>query len=232
MIEPSHLDVIVADHYRATHVRDRIVARREAGLAPWEEQVLARHHVPAGGEFLVVGGGAGRESKALARLGFSVVSVDASPELTDFGRRHASGREQFWCLWPPSDALPEERFDHVALWSQVLANVAGAERRRALLAGAARSLKPRGRLSLSVHELDQTLALIGSDMRVERVGPAAGDLLIAETGETPCYWRYFTTDEIGDLASDAGLALDALVSASELGDPTRSNLMIGLCHRP
>ncbi|GAB0113046.1 bifunctional 2-polyprenyl-6-hydroxyphenol methylase/3-demethylubiquinol 3-O-methyltransferase UbiG [Acidisoma sp. C75] len=63
----------------------------------WIAERIARHwqggQLPAGGEILDLGCGAGLLSEALARRGFPVLGLDAAPAAIAAAERHAAGRD-------------------------------------------------------------------------------------------------------------------------------------------
>ena len=224
LVARRYADPGEVEHYRR---------RAGDGLRAWEAWVCQRQ-VRAGARVLDVGCGAGREALALAERGCRVVGVDIGRELLASARAQARMRGIALSLCRTDGrVLPfaDGSFDHVALWSQVLANVPGAATRAALLAEARRVLVPEGSLSFSVHDRARTEALAGAaPLSTERADTslAAGDLIIRDSSAsgTACYWHYFTPDEIRALCSDAGLRVLHCARASALGDPDRDNLWI------
>src|SRR4051794_5843681 len=69
-------------HYSAT-ARYRDDAHSSRGLFEWEAHALAKHF-PATGRLLLLAAGGGRETYALARLGFSVESYECNRELVTY----------------------------------------------------------------------------------------------------------------------------------------------------
>jgi SAM-dependent methyltransferase len=73
------IDIGANEHYLDADLYDHEYKRRRADVAWYVE--LARRLVPAGGRILDLGCGTGRVTFALARAGFEVVGVDASPAM-------------------------------------------------------------------------------------------------------------------------------------------------------
>jgi SAM-dependent methyltransferase len=229
---------LVAKHYQRERAQALFRERVEEGLRIWERAVCAET-LALPSDVLDLGCGAGREALALAALGHRVTCLDTSPELIEIARELARERGadvRFECVPAGPPDLPEASFDAVLLWSQLLANVPGADARRALLAGCAQLLRPTGRLSLSVHDREATLGLAREQgVLVEELpaGLEPGDTLTLDSpgAETVCYWHYFTREELVGLLRDAGLEVLACERASALGDADRANLWIAICAR-
>jgi len=224
---------MVADYYREQRVLSRISRNREEGFRPWEREVVARHHQGGGREFLVIGGGAGRESGALAVRAF-FRRLRRPIGTADRGRPPARARER--AVLVSAAARGARAAEPVRSRGAVVPRPGEHPGSRAAPRNArARREEPeaRGQLSFSVHELEKTLALVDDSTQVEPIGgEGSGDFVMALPAEGPCYWHFFTRAEITELAASAGLVLDLLLMANELGDVDRANLMIGLCHRP
>lgn len=227
---------LVARHYARDRAQDRFRERVDEGLRIWERAVCAETLVLSC-DVLDLGCGAGREALALAALGHRVTCLDSSPELIEIARelaRERSADVRFECVPAGAPELPEASFDAVLLWSQLLANVPGADARAHLLASCRSLLRPTGRLSLSVHDRDATLALAREQGVLVEDAPAGlepGDALVLDSpgAETCCYWHYFTREELFALLRDAGLEVLACERASDLGDTDRANLWIAIC---
>ena len=106
-------------------------------------------------DVLVVGCGAGREVFALEGLRFRAVGVDISEELIGIAgeeaHRRASG-SGFVLIDGVALPFADAAFDAVVLWAQVLGHIPGVASRQALLGEVRRVMRPRGVISLSVHD--------------------------------------------------------------------------------
>ena len=133
---------------------DRPVRKECAAMAAW----LVERGVLPGGELLDAGCGPGRYAAELARRGYVVQGIDASPELVDVARRATSGG-------PPSLSfavgdilvLPAVRFDAI-LCRGVLNDFVDDHRRETVFATFAQALRPAGVLILDVREWDASAA--------------------------------------------------------------------------
>ncbi len=193
--------------------------RSQQGLREWERSIVERFMVPT--RVLSIGCGAGRESFALENLGYQAYGIDISKEQIESANtvRHQLGSSATFSLFdggklPFADAF----FGSVTLWSQVLGNVPGSQQRLALLKECHRVLELNGRMSISVHDRAKTLRLL-EDAGTEIADVAAGESgdLLLETRSGPCYWHYFTPDELRDLCLDAGFTMLLEASSDELG---------------
>ena len=84
---------------------------------------------------LVVGCGAGREAFALESLGFRVKGIDISDTLVSAARSIAAetgSQVEFEVTDGAIFSEPDDSYDIVTLWSQVLANVPTARARKTL----------------------------------------------------------------------------------------------------
>jgi len=127
---------------------DRPVEKECGVIASW---LLGRQILP-GAELLDAGCGTGRYSRALARRGYIVHGVDLSPELIAVAKGtvgHRGGGVSF----AVADilTLPAARYDAV-LCRGVLNDIIDDDRRDAVFAAFARTLRPHGVLVLDVRE--------------------------------------------------------------------------------
>lgn len=124
-----------------------------SGLYESERELCERHLAP-GSRILDVGCGAGREAFGFARRGYSVVGLDACPEIVEAARAAAatlpSGAASFRVMGLSALDLPGERFDAAYLSSDVYAGLPGRANRVASLRRLARLLRPGGVLVLPV----------------------------------------------------------------------------------
>ena len=221
----ERLRELVGERYRSASQLERHRARVGEGLRSWE-RAIAERFMATPGRVLDYGCGGGREAFALEALGHRVVGVDVSPEQVALARRIADergSRVTFSGCDGERLELPDASFDYAIAWSQVLANVPGAERRQALVRELGRVLGPGGRLSFSVHDLERSAPAVPEpelvDARVELgIELAEGDFVLRDGDSgTPCYWHFFTRDEIEEVVARARLRLLACSRSSDLG---------------
>jgi len=207
-------EAIVADY------NDRI----NRGLLAWETTVL-RDFMQPSGAVLDVGCGCGREAFALHDLGYAVTGVDLSAAQIAQAKQNAAatGRK---INFQTCDGLrydfPDNTFDYVIIWQQVLGNVPGHETRVNVLKEAKRVLKPRGKLVVSVHDCEGCLALAKEQGLVLEPGERARDFIFEG-----CYWHYFTKEELEQLFVEAGLTVLRCDNASAFGmDKGWTNIIV------
>lgn len=120
----------------------------EAGLTMIEELLLRRHPIVAGCA-LVLGCGPGRESVALAKLGFDVTGIDREDAMLDHARALAA-RESVDARFLRGEVdafdLDVERFETVVIFSGLYNMLLPRSRRVAMLRQAFRHLHPGGRV--------------------------------------------------------------------------------------
>ena len=226
--EPANaidLDAIARQTY-STPAAQEIYRQKaiRAELRNWERAVADARMGPSSGvrDVLAVGCGAGREVFALEGLGFNAVGVDISQELIaiagEEAHRRASGAA-FVLIDGVALPFANAAFDAVVLWAQVLGHVPGVAARRALLGEVRRVIRPKGILSLSVHDRLLTLPLLETTRIVSVDTPEPGDLLITEpTFGSISYMRYFDEPEIHSLVSGAGFSHIRVAHTDELGE--------------
>src|SRR6476469_11064384 len=127
---------------------DRPVAKECAVIAAW---LVGRGILP-GAELLDAGCGTGRYSRELARRGYIVHGVDLSPELIAVAKGTAGDRTD-GVSFAVADILaaPSARYAAV-LCRGVLNDIIDDDRRDAVFAAFARTLRPHGALILDVRE--------------------------------------------------------------------------------
>ncbi len=154
LIPPAELTRRVQTHYASTY-RDALALYPDHApiwtLEPWERDAIERH-MKEKGAVLVLGTGGGRESIELARLGYSVVGLDAQFE----GLRRAQERSRttgvrMGLVQADFLALPTlpGRFDYVLLPSVMYSAIPGRRERQDWLRALRPHLKRQGRAILS-----------------------------------------------------------------------------------
>ena len=91
------------------------------GLFPWEKYVVDKYAVRKG-SFLILGAGGGRESIALAKLGYKVLGMDSSENMIRVARENATkeGISIDFLLGDFMDlSLPDRNFDYCMLSSSM-----------------------------------------------------------------------------------------------------------------
>jgi SAM-dependent methyltransferase len=233
----DHLETV---HRRYGHpaIVEKFASRHKDGLLIWEETVWKAFHAGGGSAVLDLGCGAGREAFALADRGCSVVGVDISEELVTSAREraqeHAANAPRFLVTDGERVPVDTEVFDHVLLWSQLLGNVPGYERRKALLQECRRAVKPKARCSLSVHDLELTAEMArAKGMVVQQPGSTcleAGDFILQdEPTAEPCYWHFFPREELVDLCESASFRVLDCRRAADWGQKNWNELWVCVC---
>jgi SAM-dependent methyltransferase len=127
---------------------DRPVEKECGVIAAW---LIGRDILP-GAELLDAGCGTGRYSRELARRGYIVHGVDLSPELIEVARRTAGDRAG-GVSFAVADILAAPGARYAAILCRgVLNDIIHDDRRDAVFAAFARTLRPRGALILDVRE--------------------------------------------------------------------------------
>ena len=219
-MDVEHLQASVLARYSSKEDVETYQRRSQQGLREWERSIVERFMVPT--SVLSIGCGAGRESFALENLGYHAYGIDITNEQIESANnvKHQRGSAATFTLFDGGD-LPfaEAFFGAVTLWSQVLGNVPGSQQRLALLRECFRVLEPDGLMSISVHDREKSMRLLeaaGSTFtKVE--GGESGDLLLDTQAGVPCFWHYFTKQEIRDLCREAGFSILLEASSDELG---------------
>ncbi len=224
----------VRAYYATDTQREKYRARAEDGLLAWERNVATRYFVTPG-SILDLGCGAGREAFALEAMGHSVAGVDTDESMVAAARANAvrlGKAAEFRTFGGRYVVSGNNMYNYAVLWSQVLANVPGADNRLALLRECARVLRPAGLLSLSVHDRDASLpVVIEKGLVVDSNDPSLedGDLILREDGSPECYWHYFTEDEIRRLCKAAGFTLLESGLASAFGQDDWDTIRVYVC---
>jgi SAM-dependent methyltransferase len=117
---------------------------------------LLRRHVPAGGEVLVGGCGAGGEVVHLARLGWRVTGFDLLPEMIEAARAvvsDARAEARLFVADLRTVDLWERRFDAIYLTPLLYSFIAGRTNRVDMLSRLRRHLAPHGATLFSVKRI-------------------------------------------------------------------------------
>jgi 2-polyprenyl-3-methyl-5-hydroxy-6-metoxy-1,4-benzoquinol methylase len=127
---------------------DRPVRTECGAVAAW----LVERHILPGAALLDAGCGTGRYAQELARRGYVVHGIDASPELIAVAT-HAAGEDRASLSFALGDilALPARRYDAI-LCRGVLNDLVDEEPRTTVFAAFAQALRPAGVLVLDVRE--------------------------------------------------------------------------------
>jgi len=188
--------------------------RVQRGLLAWEKTVL-RDYMQPPGTVLDVGCGCGREAFALHDLSYAVIGVDLSAAQIAQAKQNAAatGRKVDFQI---CDGLrydfPDNTFDDVIIWQQVLGNVPGHENRVNVLKEARRVLRLGGNVVVSVHDCEGCLVMAKQQGLVLAPGKHKRDFIFED-----CYWHYFTKEELKGLFTEAGLRVLCCEHASALG---------------
>ncbi len=202
---------LVAARYNAPEEIDKYRARARSGLLDWEKTVCERYHSRVG-RVLDIGCGCGREAIAVAALGHAVTGIDLSSAQIEIARETALRAGCRIDFRPTSGGrldFPNDSFDHVLIWSQVIGNVPGRNNRLQLLREVFRVMATPGTLSLSAHNrpVCEPIALRkGMIQQSSGIALEDGDFILA--GDSPasgsCYWHYFTREELAGLIGSSG----------------------------
>ena len=210
----------VHDHFASdTSVvqnRQRVIS----GLRTWEQNVVSTFHTDPG-RLLNIGCGSGREALALDQIGFEIVSIDiALPQLKSARKTLPP---HFRLLYVDGLRLPfaNASFQHIIIWSQAFGNVPYASNRNYVLSECERVLCPGGTLSFSVHDLSICEPIAQKNgWVVESNTPEPGDFLLLgdAPSDRPCYWHYFSKEEIHGLCHRANLTVQTCELDTHFGE--------------
>ena len=188
--------------------------RVKRGLLAWEKTVL-RDYMEPSGVVLDVGCGCGREAFALYDQGYTVIGIDLSVAQIKQAKQNAAATGR--CIdFQVCDGLhynfPNDTFDNIIIWQQVLGNVPGHENRVNVLKEARRVLRPGGRIVVSVHDCDNCLAMAKKQGIVLEKGEQERDFIFEG-----CHWHYFTKEELEAHFAEADLCVLRCDDASGFG---------------
>jgi len=149
LISPADLSGLIRNHYEDSYreaPRLESAAAYGTGLAEWEHDVLARHHITSG-TMMVLGAGAGRESFELARRGLRVISLDINRNALRLAERLArSASIPVVFIQASFYAIPTRpaSLDYVLLSGIMYSAIPGRQARQAWLIRLRRQLRPGG----------------------------------------------------------------------------------------
>ncbi len=139
------------DHFSKPQFVEDMHRKVDMGLREWEESVVMKY-LPAGCSVLDIGCGGGREAIQLARRGYRVVAVDLSRPQLDRARENAKKKGvEIKFLKTDGLNLPDEKFDAILLWAQLLGGIESECDRITLLRNCRDSLTDKGVVSVSGH---------------------------------------------------------------------------------
>lgn len=235
-VPPHRRDAVTAAVYGAQRMYLAGSPHFEQGLFDWESRALAAPEFPRAGRILLGGAGGGREARALASMGYSVIGFDPSVRLVErsatalaglpatvvhagYGDLIAAARGE---PGPLSDVPRSPPVDAVVLGWASFSHLMAGEQRLALL-HATRAIAPAAPLLLSFlaaggggeggrgerarRALRRTFAALGAPG-----APRAGDRFVAWGG----FLHLLSVEDIRTLAAAAGYRV-AIVAASPYG---------------
>jgi 2-polyprenyl-3-methyl-5-hydroxy-6-metoxy-1,4-benzoquinol methylase len=154
----AHLYRTIILKYSQLEEIEEYSRRVKRGLNPSETIILEKYLRPPA-RVLDVGCGAGRESLALAKMGYEVWGIDLVPEMIERARENAlreGVRVNFEVMDASSLGFPQESFDYCVMLSQVIEHIPTRKRRIETLKGVRRVLKKGGILILTTHSRKAT----------------------------------------------------------------------------
>jgi SAM-dependent methyltransferase len=177
------------------------------GLARWEVEAILDHFPPAG-RILVAAAGGGRETLALAAMGYQPTAFDPSDHLLHKFRSLAAGEGRIVKAAPSEVPLFGERFDGVVVGWGGYTHVPESARRAAFLRALARQMKPGAPLLLSFYlrradDWRSRVATLASNAMRRSLGLPA----TVEIGDsmTDKFEHRFTEREVAEELTAAGL---------------------------
>ena len=227
----------VRERYAQPSEVRKYAGRAEDGLLAWESTVAGKYLVSPG-RLLDIGCGGGREAFAFAAQGHSVTAIDISDELLETARTKARALGMcvdFRTCAGTSLDFSDQSFEYVALLSQVLGNVSGQAGRAGLLRDIRRVLQPGGIFIFSAHNrgvCEPIARAKGIVVEPVEFPMEEGDfLLVDDEDRTPCYWHYFTRDEILTLCCDTGFEVLECCLAQDLGQAGWDTIWVCVCRK-
>jgi ubiquinone/menaquinone biosynthesis C-methylase UbiE len=199
----------VHDHFISDSSVKQNQQRVVSGLRTWEQKVVNTYHTDPGC-LLNIGCGGGREALALDQMSFNVVSVDIALPQLQSARKTLPSHFRLLCVDGLRLPFGSASFQHIVIWSQAFGNIPYASNRSFVLSECERVLCPNGTLSFSVHDL--TICEPIAQQKgwvIESHTPEPGDFLLQgdSPSDRPCYWHYFSKEEIDDLCTKANLTI-------------------------
>lgn len=211
--------------------------RVKRGLLQWEKTILTDYMIPLG-LVLDVGCGCGREAFELYDLGYTVTAVDLSEKQVTQAKQNAieSGKNiDFQVCDGLSYDFPDNFFDYVIIWQQVLGNVPTHKNRINVINETKRVLKSNGKLIVSVHNYENCMPIVAQKGLLVSKGEEERDFILKESKESDdkiCYWHYFTKDEFEQHFTEAGLKIICCDYATAFGmDDGWNTIMVCVCEK-
>lgn len=188
-------------------------------LSEAEEGLLNKAELKPGSRILVLFAGGGRETVALAKLGYQVVGVDIVPEMVERARqsaRHLQVKADFHVQDASRLDFPPESFDAVAVFAHMYGSIPTIKRRVETLKRIHHVLKAGGVLLFNfAHDKDDIRAAYQKRFWLRKTvayatlgnfGYQVGDRLYAEAE----FLHYFSKEEIMDEAKQGGFEIAGL----------------------
>ncbi|MBI5095216.1 MAG: class I SAM-dependent methyltransferase [Candidatus Hydrogenedentes bacterium] len=224
----------VRQMYASEKEIEKYCERATAGLLDWEDAIIGKYFPSPPQPVLDVGCGAGREAFALQELGYDVTAVDISEELLRAARSKSNeqGRPITFLHCDGKHLnFDDDSFACVLIPSQVMGNIPGASSRLEFLREAWRVLRADGIVVFCGHNRSIAEQLAHQEGVVHAsAGLEDGDLIWSESDSgAPCYWHYFTTEEVTVLCESAGFRVLTCCLASELIEGGWDTIILCAC---
>jgi ubiquinone/menaquinone biosynthesis C-methylase UbiE len=215
----------VAEHFSTPEqvhaMSDRVATR----LFIWEQRVV-NEYFPPGGKLLNIGCGCGREAFALHELGYEVTGIDISVGQIRQAQTLASAYSMLPSRFQVCDGLslafPDQFFDCVIAWSQVIGNVSRFEDRVAFLSECHRVLRKQGQCVFSGHVQDYCRRAHRDLVRHDVFFPFGFD---------SCQWHLFSQEEMKELAEKAGMKVLYCCNTIEWGSPEDKQVLVCIAQK-
>jgi len=179
------------------------------GLVDWEKTAVERF-AAKGGSFLVLGAGGGRETIALAKMGFRVVGIDSSPLMLKMGRENAERWKVAVDFREGDFVSPDtgsEKFDYCLLSCVMYSSVPSTDMRVTMLRNIRNILSDKGVLIIhfllrpkNTPDKGKNIKLMVARLFRGNTGYRTGDSFSTALH----FMRYFPNDE--EVMSEIGQA--------------------------